>query len=534
MTSPHIGIIGGGVAALATIGHLVRQSLTTGIMPNITMFQPPKPLNLTDVDEEIRCRAAVLLQHGYDPQHLLGGGMVYDPLEPSLFTFNGDSRARGFDFFTPDFSDNDFSGWVQHNRELLRQLYPDFYADGPQRHPGHDLDDPNATCPRGVYGLYLHDRFRDLQDHLGEGLTVIRQGVDGFTRDRNGLFRVITPDGQDHMFTGLVCATGNLLPSVPLQWQDQGTVCAAYPARHYSRIMQNAPAVTVAGAGPAGVEAALHLLHNLGVGHVTLISRNGYSRLPEVATNLDYAPQFFTPERFAENTTADNAKTLLQQELDNCFATCGLLYPGWEALMDIKDYPTFLCGYLADTDRNPNHPFALLMRPVLGFWRKVEAFVPASERQALRQFLDSTKHLFATQSRQGAEMMLEAIGSGRLRLLAGTVDVMAPQPFVQLDCGDSYQPERLLLATGFGSSPPRVYARALADGLVCADPTSDSGLSCDADGRLRNINGGTGSLFRVHGTSLWGINMAAEKAAEGLANNHAKVTLVQQGQLERA
>lgn len=205
----------------------------------------------------------------------------------------------------------------------------------------------------------------------------------------------------------------------------------------------------VIGAGAAGIEVALHLLHNLRVEQVTLVSRRAQSRLPQAELIESYECQWFTRENMRLRPTAKNAQALLQKELEACYQTCHLPYPGWDALLNIEDYPRFLEEYLQTTNLSPSHPFPLLMRPVLSFYDQVKDLLPTVEQVGVLQLIDRVKPLFATQSRPCAELMLAAIKAERIRLIAGEFLLEQATPTILHPDGTQIHPSCIILATGF-------------------------------------------------------------------------------------
>ena len=361
-----IAIAGAGISGFATLGYLV-QALRTMHLAEVTIYwlQPPRKINTENLSSSQRDRLTHLKNIGLDPSQLLGGGQVYHPVQPSLFTFNGDSAARGFNFAAQRYDTNDYFEWVQASRDLLATLYPDFAPEkGQQRHLDHTLDDIQGTTPRGVYGLYLYDQFLALKAQLLKHITlqVIPEALEGF--EQNGLGRneqTVTLKTRTRQLSVnyLVEATGPRFARLRDEWS--GRVFRAYPCDRYGHNLP--PQVTVVGAGAAGIEVALHLLHNLHVEQVTLVSRRAQSRLPQIEPTDSYRCQWFNRENMRLRPTAKTAKRLLQKELEACYRACDLTYPGWDALLNMADYPSFLEDYLETTSQSPNHPFAHLVRP---------------------------------------------------------------------------------------------------------------------------------------------------------------------------
>ena len=221
----------------------------------------------------------------------------------------------------------------------------------------------------------------------------------------------------------------------------------AYPCDRYGHQLPSQ--VTVVGAGAAGIEVALHLLHNLRVEQVTLVSRHAQSRLPQTEPTETYKCQWFTRENMRLLPTAANAQALLQKELEACYQVCHLPYPGWETLLNIEDYPSFLEDYLETTNLSPNHPLSHLMRPVLSFYAQVKDLLPTVEQIEVLQLIDRVKPLFAKQSRPCAELMLAAIKADRLKLIAGEFSPEHPTPTILQPEGSRIHPDCIILATGF-------------------------------------------------------------------------------------
>ncbi|MEL7512812.1 MAG: FAD/NAD(P)-binding protein [Cyanobacteria bacterium J06554_3] len=458
-----IAIAGAGVSGFATIGYLV-EAFRTVSTAEVTLYwlQPPREIKLDNLSLSQRDRLIHLQNIGLDPTRLLGGGQVYHPVQPSLFTFNGDSAARGFNFAAGRYDTTDYFEWVQENRDLLATLYPDFAPEnGQQRHPDHTLDNIQGTTPRGAYGLYLHAQVLALQAQLPKhvALKVVPRALQGFEQNE----QTVTLQTGDRQLSVdyLVQATGPRFTNLRSEWVDGEVtpsahrVFNAYPCDRYGQNLP--PRVTVVGAGAAGIEVALHLLHNLRVAHVTLVSRRAQSRLPQVEPTEPYECQWFTRNNMRRQPTAQKAQALLQKELETCYEACHLDYPGWDALLNIKDYAGFLEAYLTTTALSPNHPFAHLVRPVMSFYGQVKDLLSATEQIGVLQMINRVKPLFATQSRPCAELMLAAIKAQQLKLMAGDFLPDKVTPTILRSDGAQIHPNCIILATGFAPSVPPFY-----------------------------------------------------------------------------
>ncbi|MEL6555824.1 MAG: FAD/NAD(P)-binding protein [Cyanobacteria bacterium J06621_11] len=455
-----IAIAGAGVSGFATLGYLV-EALRAVSSAEVTIYwlQPPRKIQTENLSLSQRDRLIQLKNSGLDPSQLLGGGQVYHPVQPSLFTFNGDSAARGFNFAAGRYDTNDYFEWVQANRDRLAALYPDFVPEtDQQRHTDHTLDNIRGTTPRGAYGLYLHDQVlalkADLPKHIAlqivpEALQAIAQNEQTLTLT-TGIHQLRTHQLNVNY---LVQATGPRFAKLRPEWE--GRVFRAYPCDRYGH--QLPPRVTVVGAGAAGIEVALHLLHNLHVEQVTLVSHRAQSRLPQTEPTETYQCQWFTRQNMQKKPTAQNAQALLKKELETCYRACQLDYPGWDTLLNIEDYPKFLEDYLETTKLSPNHPFAHLVRPVMSFYAQVKDLLPATEQIGVLQLIDRVKPLFATQSRPCAELMLAAIKAKRLKLTAGEFLPEQTTPTILRSDGTQIHPSCIILATGFTPSIPPFY-----------------------------------------------------------------------------
>lgn len=445
-----IAIAGAGVSGFAAIGYLV-DAFRTVSTAKVTLYwlQPPREIKVDNLSLAQRDRLTHLQNIGLDPARLLGGGQVYHPVQPSLFTFNGDSAARGFNFAARRYDTTDYFEWVQANRDLLATLYPDFAPEnGQQRHPDHTLDNIQGTTPRGAYGLYLHDQVLALKAQLPKHITlqVVPEALQGFEQNEQTV--TLQTGTRPLNVEYLVQATGPQFANLRPEWS--GRVFNAYPCDRYGQNLPNQ--VTVVGAGAAGIEVALHLLHNLHVEHVTLVSHRAQSRLPQVEPTETYQCQWFTRENMRRQPTAKNAQDLLQKELETCYEACHLDYPGWDALLNIKDYPSFLEDYLVTTNLSPNHPFAHLVRPVMSFYGRVKDLLSTTEQLGVLQMINRVKPLFAAQSRPCAELMLAAIKAQRLKLMAGKFLLDQAIPTILQSDGAQIHPNCIILATGFSVS----------------------------------------------------------------------------------
>lgn len=489
-----IAIAGAGVSGFATLGYLV-ESLRELPSAKVTIYwlQPPREIRTENLSVSQRDRLTQLENKGLDPTRLLGGGLVYHPVQPSLFTFNGDSAARGFNFAAGRYDTADYFEWVQVNRQLLAALYPDFAPEnGKQRHPDHTFDDIGGTTPRGAYGLYLHAQLLALKAQLPEHimLQVIPEALKRFEQDeseQNEQTDTLKTGARQLSVDYLIQATGPRFAKRRREWGNR--VFNAYPCDGYGHGLP--PQVTVVGAGAAGIEVALHLLHNMHVEQVTLVSRRAQSRLPQTEPTETYECQWFTRQNMRLQPTAQNAQALLKKELKACYQACQLPYPGWDTLLNIEDYPKFLEDYLETTNLSPNHPFAYLVRPVMSFYGQVNDLLPPVEQIGVLELIDRVKPLFATQSRPCAELILAAIKAERLRLIAGEFLPAQPTPTILQPEGTQMHPECVILATGFNPLP--AYPRPLQ--------TDDT------------------RCYQVVGTSLSAVHKRAASVAKTIASN---------------
>ena len=511
-----IAIAGAGVSGFATLGHLVTQLRDRTETPiQIYLFQPERTYQEANLTEAQKTRLAYL--KALDKQTLIGGGQVYDPMQPALFTFNGSSAVRGFDFAQQRFDTVNYFNWMQANRDLLMALYPDFAPEqGQQRHPAHTLDDLHGTSPRGVYGLYLDDQFRGLLAHLPSHITVqtIPQAVQSFvTSEQKVNVQTVT---ASYWVNQLVCAIGHRFAPIRPEWRGQ--VFAAYPCDRYGAKLPTH--LTIIGAGPSGIEAALHALHNLGVKRVSLVSHRGYARLPQIEPAVSYTCPWLTRRQMQRNPTARWAQYLLRQSLITAYRVSGITYPGWEAMLRIENYGRFLADYLQQA--TPTHPLARLARPVMSFFAQTDDLLSSEERVKVQRLFSSVKHLFATQSWACAELMLAAMKAGRLSLQAGAFLSHCKTPTIAGPNSKQWQPNSVILATGFDSQISPIYSLAIAQGAAVIDDggklvvNSTTGALIDAYGKNTNC-------YRVVGTSLSSVDRQAAQTAKALVQQMALV-----------
>ena len=227
-----IAIAGAGVSGFATLGHLV-ESLRTVTSTEVTIYwlQPPRKIQTKNLSLSQRDRLTQLENIGRDPSRLLGGGQVYHPAAPSLFTFNGDSAARGFNFVAGRYDTTDYFEWIQESRNLLAALYPDFAPEnGQQRHPDHTLDDIRGTTPRGIYGLYLHDQFLKLKAQLPKHITlkVIPEALQKFEQNKQTV--ALKTHSRQLSVDYFVRSTGPRFAKLRPEWDGR---LVAYSNSHY-------------------------------------------------------------------------------------------------------------------------------------------------------------------------------------------------------------------------------------------------------------------------------------------------------------
>ncbi|MEL7510406.1 MAG: FAD/NAD(P)-binding protein [Cyanobacteria bacterium J06554_1] len=509
-----IAIAGAGVSGFAILGHLVTQLRDKTEKPiQIFLFQPKRTYQEANLTKAQKTRLAYF--KALDKPTLIGGGQVYDPMQPALFTFNGGNAVRGFDFAQQHFDTANYFDWMQANRNLLATLYPDFAPEqGQQRHPDHNLDDLHGTSPRGAYGLYLDEQFRRLLAHLPRHISVqtIPQAIQSFIPSEQ-MVQMQTV-AASYQVNQLVCTIGHRFAPIRPEWQGQ--VFAAYPCDHYGAEL---PAhLTIVGAGPSGIEVALHALNNLGVERVSLVSRRGYARLPQIEPAVPYTCPWLTRQQMQRNPTAQWAQCLLKQSLLTAYQVSNLAYPGWEAMLHIENYGRFLADYMQQA--TPAHPLARLVRPVMSFFSQSQDLLSSDERVKLQQLLSSVKHLFATQSWACAEMMLAAMQTGRLSLQAGTFLPHCKTPTIVGPDSKPWQPNSVILATGFDSQIAPIYSLAIAQGAVVIDDSGELAVN-PTTGALMGTYGTNINCYQVAGTSLSSVDRQAAQTAKALVQQMA-------------
>lgn len=509
-----IAIAGAGISGFAILGHLVTQLRDKTETPiQISLFQPERTYQEANLTKAQKTRLAYF--KALDQPTLIGGGQVYDPVQPALFTFNGGNAVRGFDFAQQRFDTANYFNWMQSNRDLLAALYPDFDPEqSQQRHPDHTLNDLHGTSPRGAYGLYLDEQFRRLLAHLPNHITVrtIPQSIQSFMPSEQTTH--VQTATTSYQVNQLVCTIGHRFAPIRPEWHGQAF--AAYPCDRYGAELS--AHVTVVGAGPSGIEVALHALHNLGVERVSLVSRRGYARLPQVEPAMSYTCPWLTRQQIQRNPTAQWAQYLLQQSLLTAYQGSNIAYPGWEAMLQIENYGRFLADYLQQA--TPAHPLARLARPVMSFLHQTQTLLSSDERVKLQQLLSSVKHLFATQSWACAEMMLAAMQSGRLSLQAGTFLPHCKTPTIVSPDSKRWQPNSVILATGFDSQIAPIYSLAIAQGAAVVDTSGRLAVN-PTTGALIDTYGTNTNCYQVVGTSLSSVDRQAAKTAKALVQQMA-------------
>lgn len=247
----HIGIIGGGAAAVALAAHLARQAEATGVrVPAITIF---------------------------DPADVVGLGVAYATRDPAHVL---NVPAAGMSLW-PD-RPHDFLDWLNDANSGWRVLDPSF----------EDMAvTPYSFMPRMVYGAYLRDRLARVN------VTHRRVMVTGVTPLDAGV--AVSGAGETHVFDAVVLACGNVAP-VRIPGMD-AAIAPGQPGGSLSlyglRPNDIPPDLTgdnvmILGTGLSMVDAVL-TLDRIGYdGQIVAVSRHGLVPQPHATEMLTPRPPF--------------------------------------------------------------------------------------------------------------------------------------------------------------------------------------------------------------------------------------------------
>ncbi|WP_435640948.1 FAD/NAD(P)-binding protein [Micavibrio aeruginosavorus] len=236
----HIGIIGGGAAAVALAAHLARAAAQTGIAaPSITIF---------------------------DPADVIGLGVAYATRDPAHVL---NVPAAGMSLW-PD-QPNDFLDWLNTNPgwRVLDSSFEDMAVT------------PYSFMPRMVYGAYL-------RDHLARvNVTHQRAMVTNVVPQDAGL--AVSYGDQTQVFDAVVLACGNVAPVRVPGMDVEPPAIPLYGLRPNDTPPDfTGENVMILGTGLSMVDAVL-TLDRIGYdGQIMAVSRHGLLPQP-------HAPQMLTP-----------------------------------------------------------------------------------------------------------------------------------------------------------------------------------------------------------------------------------------------
>jgi hypothetical protein len=296
---PVLGIIGDGPASLAALSQLKQLK---GCNTKVMIFSQSRFVENEVLPPEQQRRIQRLRLLGIDARHLIGGGAVWNPADPALFSVNG--GHGGFSPFVSHFPD--YTDWLKNPflRLLVCWIYPEWLETYPTF-----WDDANATSPRGLVGIWLHLQFLwvcFLLFWCGITVQVVKttQGVTAVQAEGNG-YLVHTESGG-YQVQKLILASGN-------QFLQSPDCIPCYPAENWSGKVKG-QCVVIYGGGPSAIEAAFHALDS-GATRVALVTRSGYARMPQLWDKVaSYTPRYFTEDNVKQQPTAGQAHALLIQE----------------------------------------------------------------------------------------------------------------------------------------------------------------------------------------------------------------------------
>ena len=248
----HIGIIGGGAAAVALVAHVARQAADSGMdAPVITIF---------------------------DPADVIGLGVAYATRDPAHVL---NVPAAGMSLW-PD-RPNDFLDWL-NTYPGWRVLDPSF----------EDMAvTPYSFMPRMVYGAYLRDHLAQVNERVN--VTHCRAMVTNVVPQDAGI--AVSCGAQTQVFDAVVLACGNVAPvrvpgmevnapTIPLYGLRPNDIPSGFTGKR----------VMILGTGLSMVDAVL-TLDRIGYdGQIVAVSRHGLLPQPHAPQMLTPRPAFVAPD----------------------------------------------------------------------------------------------------------------------------------------------------------------------------------------------------------------------------------------------
>lgn len=465
---PHqdIGIVGGGLSALATLASTVaylRKHDIKGV--NITIFEPAGNI---------------------------GPGIVYDKSLPDSFILNHENKIMGTvsaaidpDTLTKENPElyRDFWKWIQENQARLQAQHPSLSAK--------KFTDENAFMPRHIYGQYLVERYAQTKELAAQaGITIheVAQKVTNIEKDGD-LWKLTAGDdsagSQAHHFQNIMLTSGHWYRKTSEQWEKTGRAFQAYPPEGY--IGANAPGGTllIRGTGLTGVDAAVAALESGKYDKVIMASRRGQLHALR-GPKEHYEPKFFT-ENALNNAAggADKPLTLemiwklAKKEFEHAYKEKGKPAPDWEAIQNPKDMTAFLREQLDDISQGNEF-----------IWRSVIDRIDALRQHVYDRLSDADKERFRNEFQnlfisyraatppENGEKMLRYIEEGKLEITGGALSVGYNEETKKFEMQIAMQPD---------GSP--VHVRDGKEGLPkgAVIKTIEADATVDATGQARAI-----------------------------------------------
>lgn len=426
--APSIGIIGGGLSGVATLGALVK-SLPP--QSRITIF---------------------------DAAGVFGSGAVYNAEAPPCFTLNHEADLMGGldiarNFSGPKGANADFLRWAVHNRKPIMEEYREKWGqDFPQEIAQLDADlkqkNAGAYLPRSLYGKYVgaaYEEFRAQAKRKGIEVVPVKGEVQDITKTETG--QSITcrvTDAQEQKYVDVdasaLCIGHWISPPASSLKDAKDYYVSPYTKKLWqARDALKGKNVAIQGAGLSAADAAIAAIEIGGADKVTMFSHHGKMRELRGKT-APYNPSYLTIENLEQRAleagvTARGEDGKIQfrlqdvlelgkQEIELAHARAGQLErvtpQGWTEAFTPSQPLAYMKARIAEVEQGKEIPWRSVLNSLAPVREEIyRRLIPADKQKFLQSGYSTWLAFQAPMPLTTAKKLTRWMEEGRLTVESG-------------------------------------------------------------------------------------------------------------------